>query len=104
VATVTTIPPGADRSWEVGLWEVGLWEVGAGKPLGPPWRHRGLVKAMAFSPDGKTVVTGCPDKSARLWEVETGKPLGLPWQHRGPVYAVAFSPDGKAVLTGSDGS
>ena len=24
---------------------------------------------MAFSPDGKTVLTGCYDKTARLWDV-----------------------------------
>src|SRR5713226_7511516 len=26
--------------------------------IGPPWQHPSWVKALAFSPDGKTVVTG----------------------------------------------
>jgi WD40 repeat protein len=56
---------------------------------------------VAFSPDGKTVLTGSHDKTARLWDAGTGKPIGAPLQHQGPVVAVAFSPDGKTVLTGS---
>ena len=57
---------------------------------------------MAFSPDGKTVLTASLDKTARLWEAATGQPLGPPLQHQGPVRHVAFSPDGQTVLTGSD--
>ena len=56
---------------------------------------------MAFSPDGKTVLTGSDDKTARLWDAATGKPIGPPLQHQRRVNAVAFSPDGKTVLTGS---
>jgi WD40 repeat protein len=63
------------------------------------------VYARAFSPDGKTALTGCgaPNQAlgeARLWDVETGRPRGAPWPHPGEVTAVAFSPDGKTALTG----
>jgi eukaryotic-like serine/threonine-protein kinase len=64
-------------------------------------QHQGQVVAVAFSPDGKTVVTGSYDQTARLWEVGTGQPLGPPLPHQDAVRAVAFSPDGKTVVTGS---
>jgi WD40 repeat protein len=59
------------------------------------------VYAVAFRPDGKAVLTGSYDRTARLWDAATGRPLGDPLTHQDPVVAVAFRPDGKAVLTGS---
>ncbi len=55
----------------------------------------------AFSPDGKTVLTGSRDNTARLWSAADGSPVGPPMKHADSVDAVAFSPDGKTVLTGS---
>jgi WD40 repeat protein len=46
-----------------------LWETATGKPLGPPLQHQDLVRAVAFSPAGKTVLTESYDKTARLWRV-----------------------------------
>jgi len=66
------------------------------------YRQSAVVEAVAFSPDGKTVLTGGEDGTARLWRVDSGQMLGQPLRHKeGPVWAVAFSPDGKTVLTGS---
>ncbi len=58
---------------------------------------------MALSPDGKTIVTGSYDKTARGCGMPP--PAGHsahPWSIRASVMSVAFSPDGKTVLTGSD--
>jgi WD40 repeat protein len=64
-------------------------------------RHQGGIAAVAFSPDGKTVLTGSADQTVRFWDVATGRPVGPRLTHRGTVTAVAFSRDGKTVLTGS---
>jgi WD40 repeat protein/tetratricopeptide (TPR) repeat protein len=74
----------------------------AGLPtLRAVYAHQGAVLAAAFSPDGRTVLTGSWDRTARLWSAATGLPLTPPLKHQGPVLAVAFRPDGRAVLTGS---
>ncbi len=63
--------------------------------------HQAPVTHLAFSPDGKTVLTSSFGTAARLWDAASGKPIGAPLEHKGIVYAIAYSPDGKMVLTGS---
>ncbi len=43
----------------------------------------GQVLSVAFSPDGKTILTGSQDKTARLWDAATGRPIGPPMPHFG---------------------
>jgi WD40 repeat protein len=64
--------------------------------------HTGRVLALAYGPDGRVVLTGGDDQTARLWDVATGDPLTPPLHHEGAVRCVAFRSDGRAVLTGSD--
>ena len=62
--------------------------------------HAAGVTSVAFSPDGKQVLTG-GDTTARLWDAQSGKELRTFAGHSDEVHSVAFSPDGKQVLTGS---
>jgi WD40 repeat protein len=54
-------------------------------------RGRGLT--VAFSPDGRRLVTGGERSTATIWDVETGRELRVLQGHNGDVHAVAFSPD-----------
>jgi WD40 repeat protein len=56
---------------------------------------------VAFSPDGKQVVSGSEDSIVRLWDAATGAALQTLECHSGDVTSVAFSPDGKQVVSGS---
>src|SRR5262249_40117381 len=72
-------------------------------PLGQPLTgHTSYVWSVAFSPDGKTLVSGSEDKTLILWDVATRQPLGQPLTgHTSYVRSVAFSPDGKTLVSGS---
>jgi WD40 repeat protein len=63
--------------------------------------HDGVF-TVAFSPDGRRVLTGSFDKTAILWNADTGDQIRILKGHDGRVASVAFSPDGKRVLTGSE--
>jgi WD40 repeat protein len=60
-----------------------------------------LLTAVSFSPDGKTILTGSSDRTARLWDAATRQPKGEPLRQEYEVVAVAYSPDGKTVLVAS---
>ena len=60
------------------------------------------VQSVAFSPDGKRLVTGSYDRTARIWDVATGKQLVTLAGHTATVQSAAFSPNGTRVLTASD--
>jgi len=62
--------------------------------------HDDYVKSVAFSPDGKYVVSGGWNNTAHVWEASTGKEIAR-MTHDGEVSSVAFSPDGKYVVSGS---
>ena len=60
------------------------------------------MRAVAFSPDGKTIATASDDGTARLWDVATQQQVGPSLiASRDGVNDVAFRPDGKVLITAS---
>lgn len=57
------------------------------------------VTALSYSPDGKSLLTGCDDKLARIWNVETGATSFTLTGHGAGISGVDWSPDGAKVLT-----
>lgn len=63
--------------------------------------HNGRVYSIAFSPDGRLVLTGSLDKTARVWERD-GTPRAVLLGHEDRIYRASFSPgDGRWLLTAS---
>ena len=63
--------------------------------------HIDHVNCVAFSPDGRRLVSGASDKTIRVWDVITGKQITQFERHTGAVNSVAFSPDGTRIVSGS---
>jgi WD40 repeat protein len=64
-------------------------------------RHQDAIFEAAFSPNGKTVLTGGLHNTARLWSATTVRSLGPALQHASLVWAVGFGPDSNTALTAS---
>ena len=66
--------------------------------------HKGAVTSVAYSPDGKFLLSGGEDQTLKLWEVASGKEVRTFTGNRGAVTSVAFSPEGNLAVSGSDDS
>lgn len=94
----------ADNNNSLSLWK---WsEINKHKPNqeGEAWHgHTDIIRTVAFSHNGKYVVSGSNDRTLRLWDVSTGIQIGNPWNaHTSPVTAVTFSLDGLKVASGDN--
>ena len=63
--------------------------------------HTDSVLAVAFSPDGKWLISGGLDKTVRLWNTGTGRLRRIREEHTAPVNTVAFSANGKRFWSAS---
>jgi WD40 repeat protein len=64
--------------------------------------HGHPVRGVAFSPDGRRIVSGAHDGTVRVWDRHTGSELLCLKGHEKWVTSVAFSPDGRRIVSGSD--
>ena len=94
----------ADRT--VRLWQITTDTIGDNNNEQPPSvcleGHTAHIYAVAFSPDGKTLVTSGFDENMRLWDVQTRECQLILRMHKSWVRAVAFSPDGKSLASGGN--
>lgn len=86
----------AEVYWSQAMANTSLWEVATGQPRKTIEGQR----ALALSPNGRTLATCAADYTVRLVDVETCQERGLLRGHTQEVLAGAFSPDGRTLATG----
>jgi WD40 repeat protein/serine/threonine protein kinase len=84
-----------------------LWDLPTGQCLRTFEGHEeheeygGSVQSVAFSPDGRFILTGSGENTLRLRDVATGQILRTFEGHKKEINSLAFSPDGRFALSGS---
>ncbi|HYT89758.1 MAG TPA: hypothetical protein VEL76_13705 [Gemmataceae bacterium] len=63
-------------------------------------RHGGFVSALAFTPDGKTLISASGDRLIRLWDPAASKEVHRLEGHTAAVVSLALTPDGKRLASG----
>jgi WD40 repeat protein len=94
---------------------VRLWDMETGREL-RHFPHTSRVYAVAFSPDGRNIASGCGGSSlkdgavfdpvncvVRLWDAGTGREMRQFRGHTAGIRAVAWSPDGHFLLSATSG-
>jgi WD40 repeat protein len=64
--------------------------------------HPGIIKALAFSPDGSRFASGSADRIVRIWETRSKGLLFSLEGHSRTVESVEFSADGKSLTSQSE--
>ena len=80
-----------------------IWNAENGDVVGKVLKgHHWPVEAVAFSPDGRYIISGSADSTIRIWDAVTGTTVGEPLEgHTSSVYSIAYSRDGHQIISGS---
>jgi WD40 repeat protein len=104
VVRAVAFAPGGD---ELALAEgrgVTVWRTATGETRPALEGQEGLVTGVAFTPEGRVLVSGAWGGSVRVWDVRGGRCRATYAWGIGRVYAVAVSPDGmRAAAAGHEG-
>src|SRR5262249_15438076 len=91
-------------AWQNGTDHVArVWDLESGKELLQLKGQKGSVGGVAWSRDGKRILTASADRNVILWDADKGTLLQTLSGHLAGAWNVAFSLDGKmAVSSGSE--
>jgi AAA-like domain/WD domain, G-beta repeat len=64
--------------------------------------HRGTIKSVTFSPDGKIFDSASNDGTVKLWNARPARLISTLTGHTARVTSVSFHPNGKILASGSE--
>ena len=79
-----------------------MFDAGSGKQQDVLSGHTDVVRDLAFSPDGRLLLSAGADGTARLWDIATGAELRRYNRRPFTVHSVAFAPDARTVLVAAN--
>ena len=77
-------------------------DVATGKQLNVFQSHQHHIGAMAFSPDGNSLLTASTPMIIQRWDLRTGEAVFSGNGHDGYVVSLAFSPNGRMLASGAN--
>lgn len=91
---------GTVRQWNVETEkEIIFSDPDLSKARSPLLSHKDVVNTVIYSRDGKQIVSGSSDRTAKVWEAESGRLLHRLGGHVFQVFSVAFSNDNSTIVT-----
>ncbi|HLJ98116.1 MAG TPA: WD40 repeat domain-containing protein [Gemmataceae bacterium] len=82
--------------------QIQLYAFATGQEMAALKGHESFTLCLAFTPDGKRIVSSSRDGTVKLWDVASGQELASLAGNVGSVHSVAVSPDGKKLAAGGD--
>jgi WD40 repeat protein/serine/threonine protein kinase len=78
---------------------VRVWDLKTGEAVSPWLAHPDVVYGLAFSPDGRQLVSGGRDGQLRDWNWASGTLIAPPCQAGEEIFAIAVLPEARYVAT-----
>jgi WD40 repeat protein len=80
--------------------ELKVWDAETGQEVHTLPGHTNIVWSVAFSADGKRIVSGSWDQTVKVWDADTGQVIHTLKGHTNTVGSVAISADGTRIVSG----
>jgi hypothetical protein len=81
--------------------KIEIWDSKTGKLVATLKGHTKGVWCLAWTPDGKTLISGSDDHSIRTWNTSNWKQIAVFDGHTNAVYGIAISPNGRILASAS---
>lgn len=83
--------------------DIRLHDLRSGEMVGRLSGHTNAVNALAFSPDGRNLVSGSSDATALIWNMEAREISRVLSGHNERINAIAFLPGGQEIVSAGHG-
>jgi WD40 repeat protein len=92
---------GCTKRFRTEEFPVKIWDAKTGELVATLKEHTSNVNCLAWTMDGKTLISGSTDHSIRTWNVKTWKQLAVLHEHTFFASAITISPNGRILASAS---